>query len=133
MSIPKIKTVTNSIWTRKDKVISDLDVDLNQIIVTFDVDRKLPLRIRVNRVELKNDLGDILPYNDGNKNETLHGLINVPELYLCFNLDECLLSDGATFTIVMQDIPTGRNEKHEFLLSQGEWIEKDGGSAPCPA
>ncbi len=133
MSISKIRKVESDTYIRKDKHIPDLNETLNWIRVTFDVDPTQPFREFVEMVCLKNERGDKLDYNDGSKNEPLRGPINTPILNLCFDMDDCLLLDGATFIIVMKDRFTGEFEKHSFVLSNDKWIEGDGGSASCPA
>lgn len=133
MSISEIRKVESDTYIRKNERIPDLNVVLNRIRVTFDVNPKQPFREFVEMVCLKNERGDNLAYNDGSKNETLHGPINTPTLNLCFDMDDCLLLDGATFIIVMKDRFTGKFEKHSFVLSNDKWIEEDGGSASCPA
>lgn len=131
MSISKILKIENAVTTRTDKRIPDLSVDLNQITITFE--EKKPFREFIELVQLKNENGKNLSYNDGAKNRPLHGPINTSKLRLYFDIDDCLLLDGASFIIVLKDRATGEFKKHIFVLSNNEWIEKDGGSVPCPA
>lgn len=118
-----IKEVSNSIWTRKHSQISDFDKDFNQIKVDFDVDIVRKLKIKIGSVSLKNELGDDLPYNDGNASRTYRGITNAHTLYLNFDMDECELQDGAQFTIILQDPDTKKWERHIWTLNEDKWIE----------
>lgn len=118
-----IKNVSNSIWTKKDLRNSDFDMDFNQIKVDFDVDIARKLKIKIGSVLLKNELGDELPYNEGNPSKTYHGITNAHTLYLNFEMDECELLDGAQFTIVLQDPDTKKWEKHIWMREEEKWTE----------
>lgn len=120
-----IKNVSNSIWTKKDLRNSDFDMDFNQIKVDFDVDVARKLKIKIGSVSLKNELGNELPYNEGNLSKTYHGITNAHTLYLNFEMDECVLMEGAQFTIVLQDPDTKKWEKHVWMLANGVWTEID--------
>lgn len=120
----KIQKVENFIWTRKDERFSEFDIDLNKIVITFDVDPKEKFKLYIEYVMLLNEQGVQLKYNDGTNRKTLNGIINMPVLHVNFEMDECQLLDGALFEIVLRDPITWNYEKHIFVLTEDKWIER---------
>ena len=115
-----ILSVKNKVWTRKHEIYPELDKELNQIQVTFDVAPSKKIRIHVEKVMLQNEKGVPVAYT-GAKN--FCGIINMPVLTVCFDMDECLLLNGAKFAIVLRGEDKCTFEKHEFVLHDDKWIE----------
>ena len=118
-----IKKIENDVVEYKHRKYREWDKQFNRIKVSFEVDESKPINLRIESVELHTEKGTSLPYNDGTGSQTFHGHTNMPTLPLCFEMDECQLLTGATFTIILLDPKTEKAEKHIWVLNDEKWEE----------
>lgn len=120
----KIKKIECNVWERKNDNNRVSAVELNQVVVHFDVNPDDKFKLSVNCFSLTNEIGEELPCDDGHGKCLMPITINMPVLYLCFKMDGYHLDNGSTFCINVKDPDTHINEEHSFILKNDIWEEQ---------
>lgn len=124
MNNPYIEKIENDEWIRRHERYPDWNENLNRITVTFINSRVRKWYVDIEKVSLKNELGQELKESNGQKDGVFSGRTNISPLALCFAVDKCVLQDGATFEIIMRPKGCRVYKKYVFVLQNNKWIEK---------
>ena len=111
-----IDRIENDKWIRKNERFPEKNIKLNRIIIHFS---NMSKSWFVEQVELKNENGVQLYYNDGIDDNVKNfiGATNINPLYLCF--DNGNLNDNSTFKIVLK-IDKNRFS-YQYVKSNNIW------------